>query len=500
MFNRMRSIKASLTPLVLSSIIAGLVFFYPGLAEASVIQDINLSSDYAKDAILELAEKNIVAGDEHGNFNPHQTVTRAQMVTMIVNALEVDTTNISDTATFEDVPETDWSYKYIEAAYREGIIKGISEEEFGKNQHCTREQMIVMFVRSLGFSDENINSNEQLTHVKELTDKDMISDWAQNSVEFSLASGLIKGTSDTTFAPKGHALREQVAVVTQRLVNDKENILELANNTSETVQDPNHETENTDSDNASEAIKHPDLYDALKENEEYRGEFSIDSSINFYGETPEEAMSFTVIGTGAVNGDDSQIKLIMSMNAADMTLPDIVIEAITVDGKSYVKEPELNTWIDASSEDIEGDTIFGFTPDELNQMNKEFFNIYNDLPIEKVGNVEIDGINATKYILTLDNKAIKEFLPSGFLEENIELGVLYDEMELDLEIQIYLNEQNQIIKEVFNYTGKILTEEETSFFDMLIDIAFTNIGEDIEIVAPEIDGIEVAPEEAENIG
>jgi hypothetical protein len=286
MFNKIKNFKTHCTKLAASSIIATSILLNGGLAHAAVLQDVQSSSDYAKDSIIALAEKNIISGDEHGNFHPRKTVTRAEMTKMIVNALEIDTTSVPDTPTFTDIPQAHWSYPYVEAAYREGIVKGISEEVFGKNEECTREQMTLMFVRSLGLSNEIVKA---FPHIHELSDKDMVADWAKGAVEFSLASGLMQGTDSTIFEPKGHAPREQVAVVTHRLINNKETILEFAKEISETV-------------------KHPELYEALMVSEDYRGEFDMNAFMSIKGTTPEETMTLTFTGTGAVNGTDRQIK------------------------------------------------------------------------------------------------------------------------------------------------------------------------------------------------
>ncbi|WP_066507608.1 S-layer homology domain-containing protein [Abyssisolibacter fermentans] len=472
MFNRIRKNFSKLIAII---IITGISLINVGIADAATLQDIQSSSDYAKEAIIALAEKNIITGDEHGNFNPQNTVTRAEMITLIVRALEVDTTNVPDTPTFQDVPKTHWAYKYVETAYRDGIVKGMSEELFGKNGECTREQMTVMFIRSLGLSDEIINENEEFTYINELSDKDVISSWAKDAVEFSLASGLMKGTSDTTFTPNGNAQRQQVAVVTHRVINDKENILDFAKDN-------------------SKPVKHPNLYEALTNSKEYRGEFSINSLMNLNGTTPEETMTFAVTGNGAINGADSQMKLTMSISQPELTLSDLTFEMITIDNKLYIKEPGFDTWIEATPEDMQGATPLEMTPDELKQINEQFLNIYNKLPIENAGTEEIDGVTATKYILSLDNQAIKDTFPEEFLGQDMETDMPFGDAQLNLEIEFYLNEQNQIIKETLNFNGNFEEEEEIITFDMSMEVNYKNIGADIEITAPDIENIEVIPE------
>lgn len=456
-------IKTLCTKIIISSILISSILINPVIANATTLQDIDLSSNYAKYAIIELAEKNIIVGDENGNFNPHKTVTRAEMIKMIVNALEIDTTNVPNTPTFNDVPNTHWSYKYVEAAYREGIVKGMSAEEFGESEQCTREQMTVMFVRSLGLSNETINVLEKLNHVNELSDKDMVSDWAKVAVEFSLVSGLMKGTSNTTFKPQGHAERQQSAVVIHRLINNKETILELAEEISETV-------------------KYPNLYEALLASEDFRAEFNVDALMNFYGTAPGETMTINTFGTGLVNGSDFHMDIIMSIEQDEMILPAFNLQMTKIGSNIYIKEPGSGTWVEATPEDAEDLA----TTEELKQINAHFFNVYNMLPIEKVGTIEIEGINTTKYTLFLDDKTVKDILTEELL---VKLGFEASN-ELNLEIEYYINEQNQIIRQVVNYNGNLQVDEENLDFEMLIDMNYNNIGANIVIFPPVIDTIE----------
>lgn len=459
MFNK---IKKNYSKLIASVVIAGISLANVGVVNAASLQDVHLSSDYAKEAIIELAEKNIITGDENGNFNPQNTVSRAEIITLIVKALEVDTTNVPDTPTFQDVPKTHWAYKYVEAAYREGIIKGMSEEIFGENELCTREQMTVMFTRSLGISDKIVDENEEFIYINELSDKDMISSWAKDSVEFSLISGLMKGTSTDTFTPKGSAQRQQVAVVTHRLISNKDDILDLVKDDPETV-------------------NHPELFEAFAASEEYHGEFSMNTLMNLSGEAPEDTMAFAITANGVVNGADSHTNLTMSISQPGLTFPDLTIEMINVNDKVYIKEPGVDTWSEATPEDLEGST-----PNEINYMNEQFLNVYNDLNIENTGTVEIDGVSATKYTLSLDSNDIQELFPEDFLEADMGIDSAFNNDQFEFEIEFYLNDQNQIIKETVTFNGEIEEEGEVITFDLLMDVSFTNIGAIIEITPPSI--------------
>lgn len=191
------------------------------LAFAYTPKDVESASDYAKESIVLLATKNIISGDENGNYNPKKRVSRGELVIMIVRALDIDTNNIPSVQTFKDVPKNHWAFKYVEAAYREGIIKGITTDHFDVSSKCTREEMAAIIMRSLRLKGDSIEGNQKTTHINRFVDKEKISSWAKVYIELAVYTKLMKGTSSSTFTPKGTATREQVAVIIDRILSNK---------------------------------------------------------------------------------------------------------------------------------------------------------------------------------------------------------------------------------------------------------------------------------------
>ena len=220
--------KKTLLKLLPAVMVLVVMFVSPIQASAQTLMDIDNSSSFARDSIIALAERGVISGDERGNFNPRNNVNRSEMVKMIVNALEISTDGLPETPSFTDVPKSHWAYKYVEAAYREGIVKGTAPGVFGVNERCTREQMAAMFVRSLGLSDELVNERQGSANVDRLTDKDSISAWAKSYVDFTYSSGLMNGTGNSTFGPQLTAERQEAAVVTERFISNKESVSNLA--------------------------------------------------------------------------------------------------------------------------------------------------------------------------------------------------------------------------------------------------------------------------------
>lgn len=193
-------------------------------ADTEMIKDLDKSSGYAKDSISYLVEQNIIKGDNLGNYNPQKTVTRAEMVALLARVFNLDTASTIETATFKDVPKENWANPYVEAAFKEGIVTGVSTTEFKPNAMITREQMAVMFVRALKLVDKD--TTVELKNLKDFTDNNKISSWAQKEVEVALEAQLMNGMTSKTFEPGSFAKKEQAAVVIERLMKNKVNIIE----------------------------------------------------------------------------------------------------------------------------------------------------------------------------------------------------------------------------------------------------------------------------------
>jgi len=352
----------------------------------------------------------------------------------------------------------------VEAAYREGIIQGLSDGTFGEDKPCTREQMAVIFVNALGLSQQTTGSKE-LNYINLLIDKDKISSWAKNAVEFSLASGLMQGTGNGLFEPKKSAQKQQAALLIYRMLSEKEEVSAFA-------------------ENESQAVRYPELYNALDVNKPYRGEFNMNASMHVREAATEKTTALAVYGNGAASGTDRQMKMALSIDAPESNRSSFTFEMIQTGNKRYVKEADLGGWLEAEPEDIGEIVSFGMFPLELQKINRQFLKIYNTVPIEKIDSVEVEGVLATKYILFLNNQILKDLLPEE-LQQDMDFQILPDDIPLNFQIEFYLDAQQRIIKEVIKLNGDFEEEGKNFILDMIIDVNFKNIGADIQITAPE---------------
>lgn len=156
-------------------------------------------AQWAKDAIEFLYEKGIINGRSETAFAPNETVTRAELVKMIVETMDIPTGG--GEAEFSDVISGDWFFPYVEKAASSGIIKG-DGGAFKPNEAIKREDAALIIFRAMGLEE-----GSNLT----FSDKENISPYAKGAIAAMVSGGYISGMGDGSFAPKMTLTRAQAA-------------------------------------------------------------------------------------------------------------------------------------------------------------------------------------------------------------------------------------------------------------------------------------------------
>ncbi len=180
----------------------------------SLFKDLE-SAAWAKDMIESLAAKQIIGGVSTDMFQPGRSVTRAEFLKMILNALDLTSTRATALA-FEDVTTDRWYYDAVSTGYQLGIAQGKSKARFGANDAITREEMAVMLYRALQISGKS--GLDEAEYTVTFADKRAIATYALQAVESLQANGILQGLEDGAFGPKQPANRAQAAAVVYRLL------------------------------------------------------------------------------------------------------------------------------------------------------------------------------------------------------------------------------------------------------------------------------------------
>ncbi|WP_136606245.1 S-layer homology domain-containing protein [Paenibacillus dokdonensis] len=176
----------------------------------------DIASHWAKDDIMQMVDQKIVEGMDSDRFAPNNNVTRAQFAALITRALDLKDGDGKNP--FTDVKSGAWYEETVKKAYSAGIVSGMTSNTFAPDQSISREEMTVMLMRAKAAAQGVKADDLPGGTSSSFKDSGKISSWAQKSVGFAISTGLMKGRTETTFAPKEHATRAESAVVIKRLL------------------------------------------------------------------------------------------------------------------------------------------------------------------------------------------------------------------------------------------------------------------------------------------
>lgn len=114
--------------------------------------DVDADANYAS-AVELLSALEILQGDENGNFNPDNTITRAEYAAVVCRALGMENAaNSAKGATiFTDVAADHWATGYINLASQQGIVNGKGNGIFDPEGNVTYAEAVKMLVVALGY-------------------------------------------------------------------------------------------------------------------------------------------------------------------------------------------------------------------------------------------------------------------------------------------------------------------------------------------------------------
>ena len=107
-------------------------------------------------------------------------------------------------AGFTDVPgEGNWAHAGIDYCVTNGLMSGVGSGRFAPKMTTTRAQIVQILY--------NLEGEPEVSGTTPFTD--LTQDWYQDAVLWAYQTGVVAGTSSTTFAPDLPVTREQIAVI-----------------------------------------------------------------------------------------------------------------------------------------------------------------------------------------------------------------------------------------------------------------------------------------------
>lgn len=113
---------------------------------------------------------------------------------------------------FRDMPApTDWSHEGLDYCIYRGYIAGTSASTVAPNGVCTRAQLVSILYRIQG--EPTTVAGYELAKLRAPFDDVPRGQWYTDAIWWAKLTGVVSGTSATTFDPSGEITREQLAVI-----------------------------------------------------------------------------------------------------------------------------------------------------------------------------------------------------------------------------------------------------------------------------------------------
>ncbi|MGI6643929.1 MAG: S-layer homology domain-containing protein [Bacillota bacterium] len=202
--------------------------------------DVDGSVGWGDAHILQLHRRGIVNGRSHGLFVPDGTLTRAEFVTMLLRAYDIEPLDTDAETPFTDLGLSQhWAYGYIARAHQLGLVTaddfngrfGRTAEEiesdhrshpyhapFGPDDPITRLEMALIVGRALGENQSESIGDPGESQPVEFTDAGIITAAYERFVRTASEYGVLRGYDDGSFGPQRYTTRREACVVIYRLI------------------------------------------------------------------------------------------------------------------------------------------------------------------------------------------------------------------------------------------------------------------------------------------
>lgn len=165
--------------------------------------DVSAGSKYLE-AVKTVSDMGLMNGFSDGSFAPKDSLTRAQVVTVLsrINPVEVE----PPAGRFRDVYEGSWCEAAVNWGVATGIVTGYEDGTFRPNDYITHEQLAALVYRYFG-------SPEVAEGKLAAADAAEAGTWAVDALKWALENGILSLDASGKLDPKGYATREETAFV-----------------------------------------------------------------------------------------------------------------------------------------------------------------------------------------------------------------------------------------------------------------------------------------------
>lgn len=174
----------------------------------------DMPNDLTRPALENAVKNGLLTGYDTGEIKPYDKITRAQMGTILVRAMNA--TNTADLSSFADMKKEQWFYDSMSKAVAMGIFKG-DGQNLNPEANITFQEAFVVLSRLFDLKSHDKNAAVNTSVLDKYTDKDLVADWALADVVAIIENNYWAGGN--TLRPTEYINRAEFAVLMDNLVN-----------------------------------------------------------------------------------------------------------------------------------------------------------------------------------------------------------------------------------------------------------------------------------------
>ena len=138
--------------------------------------------------------------------------TPAEVDAALAAAREALNNALCPSAAFTDVEENVWYHEGIDFMVRNGYMNGVAADTFDVEGSLTRAQLVTVLYRIAG--EPETSAAIPFADVAD-------GQWYTKAIVWAAENGIVKGVTETTFAPNDPITREQIAVILYRYAHEE---------------------------------------------------------------------------------------------------------------------------------------------------------------------------------------------------------------------------------------------------------------------------------------
>lgn len=167
-------------------------------AKAALFPDLKNNYWYSN-SIQNIFDRGIVNGFPDGTYRPGSQISRAEAVTMVGRALNLETQSAG--GHFKDVSKSLYAYGYINKASELGFVQGLPDGKFYPEAPIKRGDMALIIQRVFNYT----HTQENIFHDIKSTD------YYADAIQAAYENGIVEGYGDGLFMPESSITRAEFA-------------------------------------------------------------------------------------------------------------------------------------------------------------------------------------------------------------------------------------------------------------------------------------------------